>query len=79
MRDQRLTRDGILIIKAQQFRSQEKNREEALRRLAETIRGAMIIPKRRKPTRPSAAAKKRRVDNKIKRARIKKLRKKVTE
>ncbi len=79
LRDRRLTRDGILVIKAQQFRSREKNREEALQRLADIIRRTMVIQKKRKPTRPSKAARKKRVENKIKRSRVKNLRKKVTE
>ncbi|WP_457577268.1 alternative ribosome rescue aminoacyl-tRNA hydrolase ArfB [Desulfomarina sp.] len=79
LRDRRLTRDGTLVIKAQQFRSREKNREEALQRLADIIRLAMTTPKKRRPTRPSATARKKRVDSKIKRSRLKNLRKKVTE
>ncbi|BCL61345.1 aminoacyl-tRNA hydrolase [Desulfomarina profundi] len=79
LRDRRLTRDGMLVIKAQQFRSREKNREEALQRLADIIRRTMVTRKKRRPTRPSATARKKRVDSKIKRSRLKNLRKKVTE
>ena len=79
MRDNRLTRDGHIIIKAQNHRSQEQNREEAIQRLVHLIRQAIIPRKKRKPTRPSSAARKRRVDNKTQRARLKNLRKKITE
>ena len=79
LRDHRLTRDGYIIIKAQTHRSQEQNKEEAVQRLVHLIRQAIIPRKKRKPTRPSSAARKRRVDNKTRRARLKNLRKKVTE
>ena len=79
LRDHRLTQDGHIIIKAQQYRSQEKNRAEALQRLAGIIQKATISRKKRKSTQPSRTAKKKRVDNKVKRARLKNLRKKVTE
>lgn len=77
LNDRRLTTDGILVIKAQQFRSQEKNREDAVQRLADFIRQATVVRKKRKPTKPSKAAKKRRLENKSKRAQVKHLRKKV--
>ena len=77
--DHRLTRDGHIIIKAQNHRSQEQNKEEAIQRLVDLIRQAIIPRKRRKPSRPSSAAKKRRVDNKTRRARLKNFRKKVAE
>ena len=79
LRDHRLTRDGHIIIKAQSHRSQEQNKEEAIQRLVDLIRQAIIPRKKRKSTRPSSAARKRRVDNKTRRARLKNLRKKVTE
>lgn len=79
LRDHRLTQDGYIIIKAQRHRSQEKNKEEALRRLTRLIQQVTIPQKPRKATRPSRAARKKRVDNKIKRSRQKILRKKVTE
>lgn len=77
LRDTRLTSDGCLVIKAQQFRSQEKNKEDALQRLADIIRSTTVVQKKRKPTRPSKAAKTRRLDSKAKRGRTKALRKKV--
>lgn len=77
--DQRISSDGIVIIKAQQHRSQEKNRADALRRLQELIRAAMVVAKKRRPTRASLGAKKRRLESKSKRGQIKNLRKKVSE
>lgn len=69
--DHRITEDGIIVIKAQRFRSQPKNLEDARLRLAELIRQATVIPKTRRPTRPTLAAKKRRLEGKRKRADIK--------
>jgi ribosome-associated protein len=77
LRDQRLTRDGVLVIKAQQHRSQELNRAEALARLYALVESAARIPKPRRPTRPTRAAKQRRLEGKIRRGRIKQLRGKV--
>ena len=77
LQDKRVTKDGIIIIKAQRFRTQEKNREDALLRLAELIRGATIIQKERRSTRPSKAAKARRTDSKTLRGKVKSLRGKV--
>jgi len=77
LHDSRITKDGIIVIKAQQHRTQEKNRDEALNRLVEIICSAAVVPKKRRPTRPSKNARKRRVDNKTKRGQIKALRKKV--
>jgi len=78
LRDSRLTDDGVIIIKAQQHRTQEKNRADAMERLSVIIRKAGHIPKKRKPTRPSGSARRKRVDTKTKRGKIKTLRKKVT-
>lgn len=77
LQDKRVTKDGIIIIKAQRFRTQEKNREDALLRLVELIRDATIIQKSRRPSRPSKAAKARRTDSKILRGKVKSLRGKV--
>ena len=77
LHDQRLTSDGMLIIKAQEFRSLEKNREAALERLAEIIREAGIVRKTRRPTRPTAAARRKRVEAKTRRGQTKSLRKKT--
>jgi ribosome-associated protein len=70
----RLTDDGVLIIRAERFRTQERNREDARERLFELIRKACVTPKRRIPTKPSRAAKKKRADDKTKRSNVKKLR-----
>jgi ribosome-associated protein len=72
--DQRITADGVLIIKAQNHRTQEKNRAEAMSRLQQTILEAMKVKKKRIPTRPGRAAKEKRLDSKKKRAVLKKLR-----
>ena len=77
VKDRRITDDGVIIIKAQQHRSQEMNKQNALERLAIIIRQAGYTPKARKATRPSKAARKRRVDGKTKRGKTKSLRKKV--
>lgn len=77
MRDSRISKDGIIIIKAQNHRSQIKNKEEALTRLQGLLQTAGIVRKKRKPSRPSKKARKKRVDNKVKRGQIKSLRKKV--
>ncbi len=76
-KDHRISGDGVIVIKAQRFRSQEKNREDALARLASLIRRAGATPKKRVATRPSRAAKKKRMDNKTQRGRVKRLRGKV--
>jgi len=75
--DHRLTTDGILIIKAQSHRTQEKNKQDAIERLVEIIQQATKIQKKRRPTKPSKAAKTRRMDSKTKQGRTKKLRNKV--
>lgn len=77
MRDQRISKEGILVLKAQQYRSQEKNREDALQRLKEIIFRAMMQSKKRRPTRPGKAAKKRRLEGKKQRGQLKAARKKV--
>jgi ribosome-associated protein len=74
LRDQRLSDDGIVVIKAQRHRTQEKNREDALERLTELIRSAARTQKTRKPTQPTRASKERRVESKARRGRIKSLR-----
>jgi len=76
--DQRITREGIIIIKAQQYRSLEKNRLDALNRLQELIRSAGVIKKKRKPTKPSKSAQKKRLDSKSRRAKVKESRGKVS-
>lgn len=74
IRDRRITADGILIIKAQNHRTQEKNRAEALARLRELVKSATRPPRKRIPTRPRRAVKEKRLDAKKKRGSLKKLR-----
>ena len=73
----KMTEDGILIIKASRFRSQEKNRKDALERLIELVRQAAVKPKQRRKTRPSSAARERRLSAKKKRSEIKRRRRGV--
>ena len=77
--DQRITRTGVVVIKAQQHRSQDMNRAEALARLHELVRSAAFVPKKRRPTKPSRSAKRKRVEGKVLRGRIKALRGKVVD
>lgn len=70
----RLTREGVLVLTAQAQRSQERNRAEALERLVELVRAAAIKPLLRRPTKPSAAAERRRVESKKRRGGVKALR-----
>jgi ribosome-associated protein len=79
LRDRRINREGIIIIKAQKFRTQEKNRNDALERLLELINTASVEQKVRRPTKPSKNAKKKRMDSKTLRSKTKALRGKVTE
>ena len=77
LKDQRLTKDGVLIIKAQQFRTQELNRDDALSRLQQLIRSVNKVEKKRIATKPTKGSQKRRVDSKVKRGQTKNLRKRV--
>jgi ribosome-associated protein len=76
-KDQRISSDGIIVIKAQRFRTQEKNKDDALNRLLELIKAATVEEKVRRPTKPSLGAKTRRVDEKTQRGKTKSLRGKV--
>ena len=76
-KDSRITKEGVLIIKAQQFRTQERNKIDALERLQSFITKATYVHKTRKPTRPSQNAKRKRVDEKTQRGKTKVLRGKV--
>jgi ribosome-associated protein len=75
--DHRITEDGLVIIKAQEHRSQEQNREAVLARLRELIRRALVPPKKRRPTRPGKAAKERRLQSKAQRSEKKALRRRL--
>lgn len=77
--DHRINKDGVIIIKAQQYRTQEKNRANALERLKDIIKSATVIQKPRRPTKPSKNAKKKRTDNKTQRGQLKKLRGRINE
>ncbi|HWS65282.1 MAG TPA: alternative ribosome rescue aminoacyl-tRNA hydrolase ArfB [Steroidobacteraceae bacterium] len=77
--DQRISKDGVVIIKAQEFRSLEKNRAQALRRLHELIASVAVPPRKRLATRPTRASKAKRLDSKARRSTIKSGRGKVVE
>lgn len=77
--DRRISNTGVIVIKSQSARSQEKNRIEALQRLATLIRKATIRPTSRTPTRPTRAAREKRVDQKTRRGRLKQMRSKIDE
>lgn len=75
--DSRITKDGVVIIKAQQYRTQEQNREDALERLKQLILSATVVQKTRRPTKPTRASQKRRVDAKKRKSQTKALRGRV--
>ncbi|MBD2096572.1 aminoacyl-tRNA hydrolase [Trichocoleus sp. FACHB-591] len=77
LNDQRLTKDGVIVIKAQEHRSQEQNREEALERLQALIKSAIALPKPRKPSKPTRSSQRKRLDSKTKRSQIKTTRGKI--
>jgi ribosome-associated protein len=75
--DQRITRTGVVVIKAQRHRSLELNRAEAIERLHALVDAAAHVPKHRRPTRPTRASRERRIEGKTRRSRVKALRAKV--
>jgi ribosome-associated protein len=77
LKDSRITKDGVVVLKAQQHRTQERNREDALNRLRDLILGAMVVQKSRRPTKPTKGSKVRRLDSKTKQGKTKALRGKV--
>ncbi len=79
LNDQRITKEGVIVIKAQEHRSQEQNREEALQRLKDLIRSAIVLPKPRRPSKPTRSSQRKRLDSKSKRGQIKAMRAKVTD
>lgn len=79
LHDNRITKDGVVIIKAQEFRSQEMNRGEAWRRLKELIQSIAVLPTIRRPTKPTRSSQKKRMDSKVKHGLTKSLRGKVGE
>lgn len=76
LRDQRLTSEGVLVIKAQEFRSLEQNREAAIERLTAIIRAALVVQRKRRPTKPTQASRQRRLESKRKQATTKAMRRK---
>jgi ribosome-associated protein len=77
LKDRRISKEGVIVIKAQQYRTQEKNRDAALQRLQELIKSVAVTQKKRRPTKPTQASKKRRLDQKTRRGKIKVKRGKV--
>lgn len=77
LKDKRLTKEGIIVLKAQQYRTQEQNRDDALERLVELIKSVSIVAKTRRATKPTRASQKRRMDSKTKRSGLKQMRGKV--
>ena len=77
--DQRLTKEGTIVIKSQQYRSQDKNRLDALEKLAEMIRKALIQKKPRKRTKPTKRSREKRLDDKTRRGRLKESRGKIKD
>jgi ribosome-associated protein len=79
LNDQRISKDGVVIIKAQEFRNQEKNRNEALRRLKALVQSVTVTPKKRIATRPTRSSQRKRIESKTRRGAVKALRGRVTE
>lgn len=79
LKDRRITQEGVVVIKSQEYRSQEKNREEALRRLQELIKSIVVLKIKRKPTKPTRSSQKKRLDSKSKRGEIKSMRRQATD
>ncbi len=76
-KDNRISKDGIIIIKAQSFRTQEMNKEDALKRLKELILSVMVVEKKRRATKPTKGSVQRRLDNKANRKNVKQTRQKI--
>ena len=79
LRDRRISKEGVIIIKAQKFRTREKNRDDALERLQELIKAVAVVQKARRPTKVTKSSKKRRLDSKTRRGKTKSLRGRVSE
>ncbi len=79
LKDNRITQDGIVVIKSQEYRSQLKNKEDAIARLKQLIKSAMVVKKKRRATKPTKGSQRRRVDSKRKRSQVKNNRKKVSD
>ncbi|HEX5338228.1 MAG TPA: alternative ribosome rescue aminoacyl-tRNA hydrolase ArfB [Gallionella sp.] len=79
LNDQRITKEGVVVIKAQEYRSQDKNRGEALRRLKELVQSVAVLPAERRATKPTRSSQRKRMDSKAKRGAVKAMRGKVVE
>ncbi|STO98224.1 alternative ribosome rescue aminoacyl-tRNA hydrolase ArfB [Grimontia hollisae] len=77
LKDSRLSKDGVIVIKAQQFRTQEKNREDALQRLQALVKSVTAVQKARRVTKPTRSSQRKRMDSKTQRGKTKSLRGKV--
>ncbi len=77
--DQRITKEGVVIIKAQEFRSQDKNRGEALRRLKELVQSIAVLPTVRRATKPTRSSQRKRLESKVRRGAVKSMRGRVVE
>jgi ribosome-associated protein len=77
--DRRITQEGVVVIKAQEHRTQEKNKEEALKRLQELIKSVAVLPRKRKPTKPTRSSQRKRLDSKSKRGQLKSIRGKIED
>ena len=77
--DQRITAEGVVVIKAQRYRSQDKNRADALARLHALVAGAATVPRARKATKPTRSSQRRRVDSKVKRGELKAARSRIVD
>ena len=79
LKDRRITKEGVVVIKSQQYRSQEKNKEDALQRLQELVKSITVTRKKRRPTKPTTGSQQKRLERKSKRSQIKALRRKVSD
>jgi len=79
LNDHRITQAGIIVIKSQEYRSQEQNREVALSRLQELIKSAVVVPKKRFKSKPTRSSQRKRLDSKTKHGQIKAMRRKITD
>lgn len=79
LKDRRINKEGVVVIKSQEHRTQEQNREEALQRLKELVKSIVVLKKKRKITQPTRSSQRKRLDSKVRRAAIKSNRKKVTD
>lgn len=79
LKDRRISKEGVIVIKAQRFRTQQKNRDDALERLQELVKSVAVVQKSRKPTKATKGSQQKRMDSKTKRGKIKALRGKVSD